>query len=215
MTGPPSKKKPTFPEMNERAAPKADLAELMHRIGGGSDEAVWELLDRYSTNILRVVRRYLPQELRTKVDSVDIVQSVWKSMLSKGAAFDHIKSAEDFVGYIAGVARNKVLETHRKFQKNTKRDIHREQPIARPSSAKTDDPDFQICCVDPRSADPPSIAHARDNWNRALKKGGPNAEQVIRLRLEGMSMVEIAEDLGKSEYHVRQTLASLLKSLQV
>jgi RNA polymerase sigma factor (sigma-70 family) len=216
MTELPSKKIRTFPPTEEGNAFNTALRGLISRIGGGSDEAVWELLDRYSTNILRVVRRHLPPELRTKVDSVDIVQSVWKSMLSKGAAFDHIRSAEDFVGYIAAVARNKVFETHRKFSKNTKRDIRREQPLSCfPTGENADAEEYQMPYADPRFPEPSLIVHARDNWNRAIKTGGAVAERVIQMRLEGMTVAEIADELGQTQYLVRQTMTSILKSLQV
>jgi RNA polymerase sigma factor (sigma-70 family) len=172
-------------------------------------------LDRYSTNILRVVRRHLPSELRSKVDSVDIVQSVWKSMLTKGAAFDHIKSVDEFVGYIAVVARNKVFETHRKFSQNTKRDIRREQPISGNSGGGKDHlTDSPLSYPDPRTPDPSAVVHARENWNRAISDGGEVAEHIIELRLQGMTVAEIADELGETQYLVRQTMASILKSLQ-
>lgn len=188
---------------------------LIRRIALGSEEAVWELLDRYSTNILRVVRRHLPAELRPKVDSVDIVQSVWKSLLRKGAAFNHIGDAEQFVGYIAGVARNKVFEMHRHFTKHAQFDIRREVPLEqRQSGTSSEDiptPEY----IDPRCLDPGEVVHARDNWERAMHKAGERGQHIVQLRLQGLTLEEIAEETGLSKITVRRTLASVLTSLTV
>jgi RNA polymerase sigma factor (sigma-70 family) len=150
------------------------------------------------------------------VDSVDIVQSVWKSMLSKGAAFDHIKSAEDFVGYIAAVARNKVFETHRKFTQNTKRDIRRERPLSgHATDGRLDLAEHPTTYADPRCPDPSAVVHARENWDRAIRNAGEVAEQVVQMKLQGMTVAEIADEIGQTQYLVRQTMTSILKSLEV
>ena len=186
---------------------------LIRRIGEGSDEAVWELLNRYSANILRVVRRHLPAELRPKVDSVDIVQSVWKSLLRKGEGFDHIASAEQFIGYIARVAQYKVFETHRHFTKYAQFDIRREVALPRPKSPGEEFGDALADCIDPKSQDPGEVADARESWSLATDKVGERGQRVVQLRLQGMTYQEIAEETGLSAITVRRTLASVLTSL--
>lgn len=186
---------------------------LIRRIGEGSDEAVWELLNRYSANILRVVRRHLPAELRPKVDSVDIVQSVWKSLLRKGEGFDHIASAEQFIGYIAGVARYKVFETHRHFTKYAQFDIRREGPLQLAGNRSDDAGDAIPDCIDPKSEDPADAMHARESWEVAMQKAGERGQHLVQLRLQGMTYAEIAEETGLSAITVRRTLASVLTSL--
>jgi RNA polymerase sigma factor (sigma-70 family) len=187
---------------------------LIRRIAEGSDSAVWELLDRYSTNILRVVRRHLAPELRSKLDSVDIVQSVWRSFLRKGEAFDNIQSAEQFVGYIAGIARNKVLETHRHFTKYAQFDIRREVPFQQEFERDADAGDRPATDrIDPRCNDPSEIARARENWGFAMDRAGERGQRIIQLRLQGMTYDEIAEETGLSAITVRRTLASVLVSL--
>jgi RNA polymerase sigma factor (sigma-70 family) len=186
---------------------------LIRRIGEGSDEAVWELLNRYSANILRVVRRHLPAELRPKVDSVDIVQSVWKSLLRKGEGFDHIASAEQFIGYISRVAQYKVFEAHRHFTKYAQFDIRREAPMGRPKHSGEEVGDELGDCIDPRSHDPGEVLHALESWSLAMEKAGERGQRVVQLRLRGMTYQEIAEETGLSAITVRRTLASVLTSL--
>src|SRR5947209_4816813 len=48
-----------------------EFKNLMRRVQEGSEDAARELLDRYGEHILRVVRRKLSRQLRSKFDSVD------------------------------------------------------------------------------------------------------------------------------------------------
>src|SRR5690348_8316026 len=116
-----------FQKNSRRSEARLGFEALVARIAAGSDEAVWDLIDRYGKNILRAVRGHLSPELRAKVDSVDICQSVWKSLLRKGEGFDHIRTAEEFVAYVAGMARKKALETNRAFKHYQCRRVTRER----------------------------------------------------------------------------------------
>jgi RNA polymerase sigma factor (sigma-70 family) len=184
--------------------------EIIRCIGGGSEAAVWELLDRYSKNILRVVRRHLPAEIRNKVDSVDIVQSVWKSFLLKDRDLEQAISAERFVAYLAGMARLKVLETHRHFTRREAFDIRREVPLVRQLGG---DPNKEDCFIDRRCDAPSAVVRAQDNWERAMEKAGDRGQQVVQLKLQGLTLDEIAEQLQLSKSTVRRILDSMLQSL--
>jgi predicted transcriptional regulator len=57
--------------------------------------------------------------------------------------------------------------------------------------------------------------HARENWDRAVRNAGEVAEQVVQMKLQGMTVAEIADEIGQTQYLVRQTMTSILKSLEV
>ena len=203
---------PKKPENDLAARKKPGFEVLIRRIAEGSEDAVWELLDRYSANILRVVRRHLPEELRPKIDSVDIVQSVWKSLLRKGDGFDHIASAEQFIGYIAQVARYKIFETHRHFTKYAQFDVRREEPLDAngPTDGRIGERrDF----IDYRSEDPGEVSLARESWALAMEKVGDRGQRVVQLRLQGMTYNEIADEANLSVITVRRILSSVLTAL--
>ena len=58
---------------------KHDFPSLMQQISMGSEDAAWELVERYGELIRRAVRRVLNKKLRSKFDSLDFVQLVWSS----------------------------------------------------------------------------------------------------------------------------------------
>lgn len=189
--------------------------ELMQQASCGSEEAVWLLLERYSKNILRVVRRHLPSELRSKVDSTDIVQSVWKSLISKGAKFDDAATPEKLIAYLAGMARYKVYETHRHYTTMKAFDLNREQSLAQLPSGR--DPaaseKAEIELHDSRAQDPGEIVSTRDNWQRAMSNSGDRGQKIVALRLQGLTHAEVAERLEISVSTVRRVLDALLESL--
>lgn len=188
--------------------PQSTFKELIELAANGSDEAVWMLLDRYSKNVLRVVRRHLPAEIRSKVDSTDIVQSVWKSLFRNQAKFDADCSPEQLIAYLAGMARLKVYETHRHFT-TMKGDVRREQsqPPGRDAEA------FEA--RDHRTPRPDVIACARDNWARAIGAFGDRGQTIVNLRLRGLTLSEIAVEMNLSLSTVRRVLDALLQSLSI
>jgi RNA polymerase sigma factor (sigma-70 family) len=196
------------------AADDSDFNALMRRVAGGSEQAVWELLDRYSKNILRAVRRHMPAEIRSKVDSVDIVQSVWKSVLKKGSGLNELNTPAQLFAYVASMARLKVFETHRHFTKQARRNVRREIDLGETDPAN---PDHGLAAehIDRRADRPSTIVQAQENWQLAMKRLGPRAELVVTMRMQGSTLDEIVNHTGLSKSSVRRLLLSMLKSLEV
>src|SRR5688572_16102048 len=159
-------------ETGSQLTARESFESLVERIAEGSEAAVWDLLERYSKNILRVVRRRLPSEIRTKIDSVDIVQSVWKSLLRKGAPLNQITTVEHFVAYLAGSARLKVFEAHRHYTRCEASNIRREVPISPQAGreVKRNADELTNRCVDRKAHTPSAFISARDNWEHAVGK---------------------------------------------
>lgn len=189
---------------------RSTFKDLVERAADGSEEAVWTLLERYSKNILRIVRRHLPAEIRSKVDSTDIVQSVWKSLLRNEAKFDSASSPEQLIAYLAGMARLKVYETHRHFT-TLKGDVHREQSLG----AHSEDSTGPVEVRDNRTPRPDVIASARDNWTHAIDISGERGRRIVDMRLRGLTLSEISSEMNVSLSTVRRVLDALLQSLSV
>jgi RNA polymerase sigma factor (sigma-70 family) len=188
------------------------LEALLAEIAAGSDTAVWEVIERYSKNILRVVRRTLPAEIQKKLDPSDVVQSVWKSLLRRGASAE-FATADRFMAYIVGMARLKVFETHRRFTKYQATNIRREVAVS-PNQRHDDRDDLERTeLADPKRQTPDSIAAFRENWNLALDQSGRRGLEVVKLRLQGYTLDEIAERLAISKRTVQRVLGELFASL--
>ena len=107
-----------------------DIAELIARARAGEDTAIREFLARFEHEVRIMVRGHLPKALRTRFDSMDFVQAVWQSFFSglkeRPRDFENIRHLR---GFLAGVARNKVFEEHRRLTRTEKHAIGREERL--------------------------------------------------------------------------------------
>jgi RNA polymerase sigma factor (sigma-70 family) len=188
------------------------LEALLAEIAAGSDTAVWEVIERYSKNILRVVRRTLPAEIQNKLDPSDVVQSVWKSLLRRGASAE-FSTADRFMAYIVGMARLKVFETHRRFTKYEATNVRREVAVSANQPHDDGDDSGRAELADPHRQTPDAIAVFRENWDLALDQAGSRGLEVVKLRLQGYTLEEIAERLAISKRTVQRVLGELFASL--
>src|SRR5688572_6815628 len=78
--------------------------ELIRQVQAGSQEAAWDLVERYSDEIRRVVRRRLPQDLQAKFDSDDYVQATWLSVFRHRSRLVAYDQPHQFFALVATVA---------------------------------------------------------------------------------------------------------------
>ena len=107
-----------------------ELAGLLTRVRAGDETATRILLQSFEDDVRKAVRGRLPRALRTQFDSMDFVQSVWQSFFSScDQDPEAFQDARHLRGYLAGVARNKVLEVHRQRTRTKKYDMNREERL--------------------------------------------------------------------------------------
>jgi DNA-directed RNA polymerase specialized sigma24 family protein len=83
-----------------------DFRELLHRVCEGSEDAARELVTKYEPSLRRAIRRVFPKELRSKFDSLDMVQVVLGSFFRKRGQRDDIETPAQLAAFLAGVAEN-------------------------------------------------------------------------------------------------------------
>jgi RNA polymerase sigma-70 factor (ECF subfamily) len=110
---------------------ESNISELIARAKSGDDAAIREFLSRFEQEVRIMVRGRLPKSLRTRFDSMDFVQSVWQSFFTnlqdRSRDFENVKHLR---GFLAGVARNKVFQEHRRLTKAKKYAIAREERLS-------------------------------------------------------------------------------------
>src|SRR4051794_37316693 len=79
-----------------------DVRAFLARIRAGDEEAARELLTRYEAQVRLVVRRQLPRLLRSRFDSLDFLQSVWRSFFRRmQAGPEEFEDPQYLVGFLA------------------------------------------------------------------------------------------------------------------
>src|SRR5262249_16443166 len=102
-----------------------NFAELMERVRAGSQDAAWELIDRFGWQIHRVIRRTLDLRLRSQFDSTDFVQNVWMSFFRHPEAIRNFSSPRELASFLMAMARNKVIDAGRRRLVREKHNVRR------------------------------------------------------------------------------------------
>jgi RNA polymerase sigma factor (sigma-70 family) len=186
--------------MNAKSDP---LDQLIADLSGGDVQAAQAALNQYEPFVRMVVRRQLGEALRSQLDSLDVVQSIWADLLSAAAREDwRFHDPAQLRAFLARVARNRVIDQRRK---------HR-HAIAGVRSISSVAPADEPPAVDPRASE---VYRGQELWDRLLASCPPAHRSVLRLRLEGRSLAEIAKHCDLHEGSVRRILYGLAKSLRL
>jgi RNA polymerase sigma-70 factor (ECF subfamily) len=177
------------------------LDTLLERLTRGDSEAAQEAFLTFEPVLRVMVRRWLTPRLRSKFDSMDVVQSAWADVLkgfyAEGWRFndrDHLRA------YLARV-------TYNHFAKNCRqnsRAMRFEQPLLAGESAALPPAD------QPR---PSEFAQADELWERLLELCPPAHHELLRLKRQGFSLADIAQRTGLHESSVRRILYDLARRL--
>jgi len=175
----------------------------MERIEAGSQEAAWEMLEVYGPHVQRYIRRSLNPLMRSKFDSVDFAQVVWASFFREPGRIRRLDTPEQLMGYLASMARHKVVGEVRHRMYSDKRDLNREVFIE-------DSPESEDRALTARDPTPSAVAIARERWTQMLDEQPETVRQIVELRFHGASFVEIAAQLQLNERTVRRAIERLV-----
>lgn len=186
--------------------------DLMRRVGEGSEDAAWELVEEYGGYIRRAVRRVLNYKMRSKFDSLDFVQLVWKSFFRMGGEADRFERPAHLVKFLAGMAGNKVRMEVRRRLSTARYDVAREVPLDDLLEEEEDDDDPEIVAREPGPMD---VAIARERRERMLRDQPSHYRRIIELKLQGHTSGEIGQVLGLDGHTVKRFLKRLFDATAV
>ncbi len=177
------------------------LDSLIARLNDGDLEAVERAFLAYEPYLRMAVRRQLNGALRSKLDSMDIVQSVWADVLRglPGAGWRFEDHAQ-LRAFLMRVARNRLIDRRRQHHCA----LERERPLTETSFH--DLPASKL----PR---PSEVAQGHELWERILEHCPPDHRDILRLRRQGVPLAEIAARKGLHEGSVRRIIYALARRL--
>jgi RNA polymerase sigma-70 factor (ECF subfamily) len=177
------------------------LDELLKRLCDGDTAAAERVFVEYEPYLRKAIRRQLPALLRPKLDSADILQSVWVALLrgfrESGWRF---ANADQLRGFLFVATRNRVIDRVRRHRKT----VAREEPLGE------FDQRHPLTSPQPR---PSEIAQADDVWERLLACCPPEHHRMLSLRRQGHSLAEIAARTGLHPDSIRRILRTLARQL--
>jgi RNA polymerase sigma factor (sigma-70 family) len=179
------------------------FACLLARARNGDREAFARLLKEYEPEIRRVARVSLSPVLRSVLDSMDLVQSAHRSLLS-GLLKDEydLSSPEKLVALAATIVRRKAARHGRRPRAS--RPIHQ-------SALEIPELLMGQC---PPGDDPLQSAQARDWMNHISQRLGDEEKRLLELRMANYSTADAAAELGIDAATFRVRLHRLRRRLR-
>jgi RNA polymerase sigma-70 factor (ECF subfamily) len=177
------------------------LDNLLEQLCKGDAAAAERVFLDYEPHLRLVVRRMLPAHLHSKMDSVDVVQSVWADLWH---GFRHagwrFQDAAHLRAFLVRVTKNRFLNHVRRHAKASKQEqVYNDLAVNQRSIAG-----------DPR---PSEVAQAKELWSQLLALCPPNHQPLLQLKRDGYSLEEIAQRTGLHPSSVRRILYDLARRL--
>lgn len=183
-----------------------DFDLLLAAARSGDETAMQRLVSQYEPELRIVARHRLGPALRPHLDTIDLVQSVHRSLLIglRANRFD-ISSPEKLIGLAVTIVRRKAAKHWRHLK--------RQQRLSSQDEAGDDFVDTMLSLQTPQTDVPADIAtqEVLAQWLAGLD----NIEkQLITMRLEGHSTAEVAHALELDPDVLRVKLSRLRKRLR-
>ncbi len=182
-----------------------EFTELLKRAKAGDEDAIRDFLSRFEHEVQAMVRSRLPKRLRTQFDSADFMQLVWKSFfLDRREESPNFDDVENFRCFLFGMVRNKVREQSRRLTKTEKYDLNREEPLY----VKRGDREMvrDVISTEPS---PSQTIEAVEQMDQMTAGRSEREIEVLKLRRQGLTLVEIAAKTGFNERKVRRVIAEV------
>lgn len=179
---------------------------VLERARQGDETAMTELVTRYEPEVRMVARIRLGAALRPYLDSLDLVQSVHRSLMMglRNDRFD-ISSPDKLVALATTIVRRKVARQWRH--------LRRQQRLEGIPASSESMPDI-LAALQATDSDPAHVAALSDQMRRVWELLDPLERQLIELRIDGLSTAEVARELGLDADVLRVRLSRLRQRLR-
>ena len=175
--------------------------ELLKAAEQGDGEAVGRLLERHRESLRRAIHLRLDRAIQRRVDASDVVQEV---LLEASRRLpEYLKNpAMPFPLWLRAMARDRLIDAHRRHQVAERRAIEREQRLELAAFLDRSSIDLAADLRD-RELTPAAAAIRRElerRFHAALEQLDPEDREILIMRyFEQLSNQEIAQLLCVSE----------------
>jgi RNA polymerase sigma factor (sigma-70 family) len=173
------------------------LDSLLEKLNGGDSGAAERVFLAFEPYLRMVVRKKLSPRLRAKFDSMDVVQSVWADVL-RGFRDAGWRFADEghLRAFLVKVTRHRFIDKIRRDRTA----LARECPLG--ELAQADEPFSPL-------PSPSELAQADELGQRLLALCPPAHREIVRQRMRGVSVAEIATRTGLNVGSVHRILQDL------
>jgi RNA polymerase sigma-70 factor (ECF subfamily) len=197
--------------------PDGDVtAELLVNVRGGESLAVEQLMDRHRNSLRRMIQLRLDQRLMQRMDVSDVIQDVL--MEANRRLTDYLANPViPFHLWIRQIAKDRIIDAHRRHRVSAKRSIDREQPQS--GKGPPDQSTMELANQFRDQALTPAAAATQrelaEQIESAVQLLRENDREIILMRhYEQLNNQEIAQSLGLTEPAASMRYLRALKRLR-
>jgi RNA polymerase sigma-70 factor (ECF subfamily) len=193
-------------QVNNDSSVGDDFSALMQRAAQGDVDAQERLCRQYEPKVRIVARVLLGPALRTHFDSLDLVQSVHRSLLvgMRNQKYD-VSSPDKLIALATTIVRRKVARKWRRARRQVRID-------GRESNA--DGLAHTLSSISGTESDPAQVAAFNDQLERLCANLSDAEKRMLELRLEGFTSAEVARELGLHPVAIRVRWTRLRQRLE-
>jgi RNA polymerase sigma-70 factor (ECF subfamily) len=172
-------------------------ADLMRGIRRGDETAFRALFERHEASLAKLVRRIVSDGMLRKVSVADILQETRMHAYGGREGYDPAKGSP--AAWLVGIARHRALEAARRHGGAEMRRFQRE--VTRGNRKDTAD----FAHPGPSPSEAAVSLETAERVRAAMDALPDDYREVLRLaRLEGLSLREVAERMGRSREAVKK-----------
>jgi len=176
-----------------------DTAELLGQVRQGDRSAVDRLLERHREPLRRMIDLRLDARIQSRMDASDIVQDVMVDASRRLS--DYLQDPSmPFHLWLRHIARDRMIDAHRRHRASTKRSVDREQRRAVPVDRSTIELVAQICDRELTPAAAATWQELQATFHEAIERLEEHDREVVLMRhFEQLSNQDVANSLGLTE----------------
>jgi RNA polymerase sigma-70 factor (ECF subfamily) len=193
-----------------------DSQDVLIRAKSGDESAKGELLNRFRPYLNVIAQRLLDERLQGRMDFSDVVQTTY---LEATRDFDSFRgdTVESLLAWLRNILRNNVATAHQQHLAAQKRSARKETMLR--VASESGGSSMGMADILPSESSTPSQRLMRDEaavvLATCMSQIPETQRDAIRMRyLDGMSLKEISDRLGKSEMAVAGLLKRGLRALR-
>ena len=188
------------------ASPISD-EELVRRVRDGDEAAARLLFERHLPALRAKARARLPAALRGKVAESDVIQEAWLAAYLALGKFED-RGDGSFGRWLRGIVEHKVREESHHHLDAAKRDARRDARLL------TDEARSIPSSDQPSPSEVAMAGESAAELRRAIESLPEDHATVLRLvYLDGLTLVQAGERMGRSADAVRKTYGRALTRL--
>jgi RNA polymerase sigma-70 factor (ECF subfamily) len=172
-------------------------------LAAGDQAAAAHVFRRFAERLLSLARSHLDGRVRQKMDPDDVVQSAFRTFFRRQAdnAFD-LTTWDSLWALLVVITLRKCSRQAAHFH-GPNHDVRRE------TSPAADSDDAFISEAIDREPTPEEAAALADLVERLMRSLRERQRRVLELRLQGFTVAEISEQLGRTEHTVEGMLRGI------